>query len=728
MRWIRSEQARSILAIITVGLVIVWPLLNFQNGLMGVDAQVEGGWIRYLVDSIKHYGVFPNWSPLWLYGMEFTGAVPPFFLVLPALLTFATSNEFVAMNLVGLTSFIGAGIAMYYFVRRLVPESNLAATVAGMLYMLLPMHIEQVGHGQVSVIFSYAVLPLVALVLALTLEHGKPKHAVILGVLASVMALGQPELFYISSLFFLAPLMILMFWRVPAEARLRRLGSLLIAVLVFAALTTRYILNLFGLTDDIGFPQEQLQTISYYSYATIHDLFRIPDPVNEYGVRDLGYDAQHGIVAILLTAAALSVGALFSKARRTGDWIMLIMATLIATLGFILAFGPGTAVFDLARQLPFLGELRVAYRFYILIALTAPLLLALAYRTLTTALSRRIFLGAVVVMSLAAFRPYFTSVYPRLMLAENNHKRTQLTEYLTATDPKGSYRLLDYPCILNKDYLASIEPGKRIELTCSSLYWSQSFKNREYSDLVYRALLSNNPMLLDQFTRLYNIDYFLAAELHRPADKVPRLAKAKFGHAEAKDFFEKEYGALNLEPKVLENNEGNLTVYKFAAATEPDIRFFPLEGRGEFSLLIYDKPLDLFVWLLKLASSEGFEGVDFNYTLFVESGEWAKYALGGELDNWRVAVYDDGVALEAVRQGHHSQALLQPDTYEVRPDGIRLALTAPEAGILVLPYFFQEHWQALSREAPLKTLPVNGRQLGVVVPAGTQSIELKMKR
>jgi hypothetical protein len=71
---------------------------------------------------------------------------------------------------------------------------------------------------------------------------------------------------------------------------------------------------------------------------------------------------------------------------------------------------------------------------------------------------------------------------------------------------------------------------------------------------------------------------------------------------------------------------------------------------------------------------------------------------------------------------------LELNSYQKVLDGYRISVVAPEGGVLVLNNVYLPFWEAHANGKSLKTIPVNGIHTAVILPPGTQEVDVRYNR
>lgn len=178
-----------------------------------------------------------RWLSIWLpHGFGFTEQIHLLDFILIPINTLANDPSFTVKFLV-FASFVAAGFTMYAYVFRLKRRHN-AALIAAIVYLLNQWLFIQFTEGHVDIMFSYALAPLLFLLLDRALKEGDLKSCVSLALMLSVFATGfHLQVFFIYGSFL--PLYFLLYVLFPGNdvgGRVNALKRLLKVSIVSASI------------------------------------------------------------------------------------------------------------------------------------------------------------------------------------------------------------------------------------------------------------------------------------------------------------------------------------------------------------------------------------------------------------------------------------------------------------------------------------------------------------
>jgi hypothetical protein len=125
------------------------------------------------------------WRPNSFGYVEGVTLMDSFFMVLH----FVAGNAATTAKIFAFSTFILAGFSMYAFGYH-YSKKTLAALAGSLIYILNPVYLTQLTEAHLDIMFSYALIPLIFLLLDKALETGKTRHAIATAVLVSIMVLG----------------------------------------------------------------------------------------------------------------------------------------------------------------------------------------------------------------------------------------------------------------------------------------------------------------------------------------------------------------------------------------------------------------------------------------------------------------------------------------------------------------------------------------------------------
>jgi len=724
-----------IFLLLAVGLIIVYPLLNVSHQSMMGDTPPEEAWVSFFYHSLKDFKVWPHWTPLWEFGMPFTGPVSPFFIYLPTLLTFVTKDAFTSLNISMIFSFLGAGISMYFLAKE-VWDNSLAAFCAALVYLILPAHIGYLVIAISGALAAYFISPLTLFCLLRFFKELKIRYLVLFSLLLGLEILAYAETVYIYTLFITIPLGLIKVFSLPKDRLLifkKRIWLFLATSLaVISIVTGSYFISLVKNSEKFGFFDKEIKAqVDYYSYRNLADLFR-PPHYSEYGTRPFFYDSQSPVIFLILISLIL----LFLPRRKDKEKTERILFVALAILGFILCFGPKTPLFSLARHIPFLSKLRVAFRFYHLVILATPFLLVFLFKQIKEKLPRKYPLMALAITALfiLGFFPYLKITKAATTDRNNYTSGEKIRDFLLAQPesatqfpPQRKIRImvqpnwsqLDHFVALNKDIFS-------IEMAPSSLSWAQDKEIRSYKDILYRSLLSENPQLFEVSAQLFNIDYLLLHMVkERPADKL-RNQEYKEVNADTQKIIDQvnspKFRGIVVPIKTIEDEEGVNYLYRIVKQ-RPKISFYPLNGRSKMNLFLYPDAESLLNWIYLTVNNADYENLNLANNLFINKNEWNK--VNQRFQSWNVSVYDDYKILKLIKISPPPEDPIDVSQFEVNPQGIKAEVKTEEDGLIVLPYANSQRWQATLDGKPTEIVSANANFIGIFVKKGNNKIELK---
>ena len=160
----------------------------FRNFIFSPEWPASGDIMGYISREYL-YGKDFRWLFVWRpnsFGyVEGVTLMDFFFMVLH----FVAGNAATTAKVFAFSTFILAGFSMYAFGYH-YSKKTLAALAGSLIYVLNPVYLTQLTEAHLDIMFSYALIPLIFLLLDKALETGKTRHAIATAVLVSIMVLG----------------------------------------------------------------------------------------------------------------------------------------------------------------------------------------------------------------------------------------------------------------------------------------------------------------------------------------------------------------------------------------------------------------------------------------------------------------------------------------------------------------------------------------------------------
>ena len=360
MRYFLAEYLAPLLAALATTLVLMWPLPVYFRGALIGEGDVTGSlgtlwyWQQFLLGHEPFYFASRLYYP---HGITLvTNSIGPFSALFA--LPFWGLGPAAAYNAAIVLGFAMTGFCMYLLARA-IGCSRPAAWVAGLLYMLIPLHLLAV-YGHVNKVF----LGFIPLALLITYRGVQPRSshawAAALGPMLVLAFLQAPEQFVIGGLG--CGLLVLYYLATAENAELRSTAvrALIMTLSAGAGAALLFVLvsrtvQQTGVIADVGAESNRFQP----------DLLQFFIP-NGFGVFPLGR-YLHALltpqvntiietaVYLTWTAIALAVVAFWKARRQTAAWLLILGVSMLLALGPTLRVLGDSWLTQLQIPLPYAG-------------------------------------------------------------------------------------------------------------------------------------------------------------------------------------------------------------------------------------------------------------------------------------------------------------------------------------------------------------------------------------
>ena len=323
----------------------------------------------YTRDQLQRTAQLPMWRTSILSGTPFAADplsglfYPPHWLAFIPIVPLA-----LAFNLLFVFHLALAAAAMYYLLRRWNLD-RAVALIGAFAFAAAPKIIAHMGVGHVTLVEAWAWVPLVVAGLVPAPRTGK-LNVYLSGIALALCVLADARMAMYAAILAASYVLITQTHR-PARTWLKLGGALLIVLVMALALSAATWLPALTLTDGTARANLSAQDAGALSLDAAYVLGILIADRSGAAERTTFF----GLVVLVLGLAALKL--LWPTQRRLWAWFIFVLA-----LGFIMALGTNTPLYNLIYRLPGSTLLRVPARAWFMLSFALAALAALGVQGL----------------------------------------------------------------------------------------------------------------------------------------------------------------------------------------------------------------------------------------------------------------------------------------------------------------------------------------------------------